>query len=111
MITAHDGLRAYAEARAEMNLRVKKLLVNALGLEIRPELIADDQPLFGGGLGLDSLDTLEIVVMMEEQFGVTLSDDDRGALSSVSQLVDFTIASLGGIPVDHPREAGADEYP
>jgi len=65
---------------------------------VRPEHIGDDQPLFGRGLELDSLDTLEIVVMFEEHLGVTISDDDRSAFGSVNRLVDFVVEALGEIP-------------
>ncbi|GAA1250814.1 hypothetical protein GCM10009665_46870 [Kitasatospora nipponensis] len=98
MSQSYDELLDQATRRAALNHRVKVLLVESLGLEIRPELIGDDQPLFGRGLELDSLDTLEIVVMFEEHLGVTISDDDRAAFGSVNKLVDFVVASLGEIP-------------
>ncbi|GAA1146836.1 acyl carrier protein [Kitasatospora gansuensis] len=98
MSQSYDELLDQAEARAALNHRVKVLLVESLGLEISPELIGDDQPLFGRGLELDSLDTLEIVVMFEEHLGVTISDDDRSAFGSVNKLVDFVVTALGEIP-------------
>ncbi|WP_035800603.1 acyl carrier protein [Kitasatospora mediocidica] len=98
MSQSHDALLSTAQARAALNQRVKVLLVESLGLEIQPALIGDDQPLFGRGLELDSLDTLEIVVMFEEHLGVTISDDDRAAFGSVNKLVDFVVEALGEIP-------------
>ncbi|MDH6135321.1 acyl carrier protein [Kitasatospora sp. MAA4] len=98
MSQSYDELLDQAQARASLNLRVKVLLVDSLGLEIQAELIGDDQPLFGRGLELDSLDTLEIVVMFEEHLSVTISDDDRAAFGSVNKLVDFVVAALGEIP-------------
>jgi hypothetical protein len=60
-------------------------------------------------LELDSLDTLEIVVLLEEQFGVTISDDDRAAFGSINRLVDFTVAELGEIPgLNEDGEDGED---
>ncbi|MFE0101586.1 phosphopantetheine-binding protein [Streptomyces sp. NPDC059009] len=87
-----------ATARAALNHRIKELLVTGLGLETRPELIGDDQPLFGRGLELDSLDTLEIVVMVDEEFGVAISDDDRAVFGSVNKIADFVVTERGDIP-------------
>ncbi|MGK5637732.1 phosphopantetheine-binding protein [Streptomyces sp. URMC 126] len=98
MTATYEELLATAEARTALNNHVKTQLVESLGLEIRPELIGDDQPLFGRGLELDSLDTLEIVVMVEEQLDVTISDDDRSAFGSINRLIDFVIADRGEIP-------------
>ncbi|MFI9650052.1 phosphopantetheine-binding protein [Streptomyces sp. NPDC052040] len=87
-----------AVARTALNHRIKELLVNGLGLEIRPELVGDDQPLFGRGLELDSLDTLEIVVMIDEEFGVAISDDDRAVFGSINKIADLVVAERGAIP-------------
>lgn len=55
------------------------MLVENLGLEdIIPEEIKDDEPLFGEGLGLDSLDTVEIVVILQRNFGLEFKDMERG---------------------------------
>ena len=98
MALDYDELLDLARARAALNQRVKTLLVESLDLDVAPEHIGDDQPLFGRGLELDSLDTLEIVVMFEEHLGVTITDDDRAAFGSVNRLVDFVVDALGEIP-------------
>jgi acyl carrier protein len=98
MVLDYDELAEQARARAALNRRVKTLLVQSLDLDVSPEHIGDDQPLFGRGLELDSLDTLEIVVMFEEHLGVTITDDDRAEFGSVNRLVDFVIGTLGEIP-------------
>ncbi|MBI2570569.1 MAG: acyl carrier protein [Candidatus Schekmanbacteria bacterium] len=56
-----------------------------------PDRIDDDAPLFGTGLGLDSIDALELVVGIEEAFGVEIGDEQVGkeAFASVSSLVSF----------------------
>jgi acyl carrier protein len=55
--------------------RLKQLVVDTLRLEgRRAESIGDDEPLFGGGLGLDSIDALELVVAIEREFGVTVPE-------------------------------------
>jgi acyl carrier protein len=51
-------------------------------------MIADDQPLFGRGLELDSIDTLELAMAIEESYGVTITDDDTESLLSLNRLVD-----------------------
>ena len=71
--------------------RVKELIVRRLKLEIDPASILDDAPLFGEGLGLDSIDALELVLGLEQEFGIKVEDEEVGvkAFSSVNALVDF----------------------
>ena len=71
--------------------RVKELIVRRLKLEIDPSTIQDDAPLFGEGLGLDSIDALELVLGLEQEFGIKVEDEEVGvkAFSSVNALVDF----------------------
>jgi acyl carrier protein len=76
----------------DLNLRLKKLIIETLRLkDTRPEDIADDAPMLGGGLELDSLDALEVVVVVEKTFGVKIdsSEDSKRALSSVNELAAF----------------------
>jgi acyl carrier protein len=71
--------------------RVKELIVRRLKLEIDPATIQDDAPLFGEGLGLDSIDALELVLGLEQEFGIKVQDEEVGvkAFASVNALVDF----------------------
>ncbi len=71
--------------------RVKELIVRRLKLEIEPSTIQDDAPLFGEGLGLDSIDALELVLGLEQEFGIKVEDEEVGvkAFASVNALVDF----------------------
>src|SRR5258708_23474631 len=80
--------RAIAASRRELSRRVKDLLVRRLDIEVDPAMIADDQPLFGRGLELDSIDTLELAIAIQEEFAVELTDDNVEAMLSVSRLVD-----------------------
>ncbi len=72
---------------------IKALLVSELNLAGKdPQAIADDAPLFGeGGLGLDSLDALQIAMLVEERFGVRVPEGDeaRPIFRSVSTLAEF----------------------
>ncbi len=76
---------------------IKQLIVERLKLEVEPGAIEDAQPLFGEGLGLDSIDALELVLGIEQAFGVKIEDEEMGAqaLSSVNALADFVVAKKG----------------
>jgi len=64
---------------AQIREKLKKLLVSQLSLEdVKPEEIKDDEVLFGEGLGLDSLDAVEIVVLLQRNFGLDVKDMNQG---------------------------------
>jgi len=79
---------------------LKKLIVETLALEdTTPDEIDTDAPLFGDGLGLDSIDALEIAMVLEEKYGVTLDDDpeaNQRVFQSVRTLTAFVIESRVG---------------
>ena len=77
--------------RTEIAHRAKELLISGLRLEITPEEIVDAEPIFGSGLGLDSIDALEFVVLIEEKFGVSIPDETvaKEALASIDALAGF----------------------
>jgi acyl carrier protein len=71
---------------------LKQLIIDSLQLEgMTPDAIGDDQPLFGEGLGLDSVDALELVVAIEKRFGTKIHTDDIDpeAFASPSSLLGF----------------------
>jgi acyl carrier protein len=80
-----------------LRARVKEAIVRSLRLPIAPEEIGDDVPLFGEGLGLDSIDALELVLELERSFGVVVSDDQMGGrvLRSVNTIVEFIESGAG----------------
>jgi acyl carrier protein len=82
---------------AALRSEIKQLIVDRLKLEVAPDAIEDSQPLFGEGLGLDSIDALELVLGIEQAFGVKIEDEEMGAqaLSSVNALADFVAAKKG----------------
>ncbi len=74
--------------------RIKEMLVKNLMLQVTPEEIGDDMPLFGaGGLGLDSIDALELVVSMEKTFGVGVPNSEVAstALRTVNTIHDYIV--------------------
>ncbi|HVS04435.1 MAG TPA: acyl carrier protein [Thermoanaerobaculia bacterium] len=81
-------------ASPELRERIKQLIVERLKLEIDASAIGDSQPLFGDGLGLDSIDALELVLGVEQEFGVKIEDEEMGAqaLASVDTLAEFVTA-------------------
>ncbi|MFO0760252.1 MAG: phosphopantetheine-binding protein [Byssovorax sp.] len=71
---------------------LKRLIVDALHLDdTTPESIGDEMPLFGEGLGLDSIDAIELTVAMEQEFGISIGDKeiDKAAFHNVSTLAAF----------------------
>ena len=75
-----------------LHARLKILIVETLRLEdIAPADIPDDEALIGGGLSLDSIDALELVVKLEKEFGIKIasSEESRAALASVSSLAAY----------------------
>ena len=79
--------------------RLKKLIVESLALEdVEPEEINTEEALFVEGLGLDSIDALELALAIQEEFGVATSPDDernREIFYSVKSLADFVRAESG----------------
>jgi len=93
-----DQLRAKAAERHQTCTQIKKMIVSRLDLEIEPDWITDDQPLFGRGLELDSLDVLELYVAIEAEFGVALYDSEMAVFGSVSRLADEVNPALRATP-------------
>jgi acyl carrier protein len=87
-----------ATGTTELKAQIKQLIVDRLKLDVDPATIEDAQPLFGEGLGLDSIDALELVLGIEQEFGVKVEDEEMGqaALSSVNALADFVTGKRGG---------------
>ena len=76
-----------------LHVELKKLIVETLALEdTTPDEIETDAPLFGEGLGLDSIDALEIAMVLEERYGVKIGDDpeaNQQIFGSVRNLAAF----------------------
>jgi len=86
---------------------IKRLIVESLNLEgMSPESISDEQRLFGEGLGLDSVDALELVVALEKEFHISIQSDeiDRQVFASVTDLAAF-VERLRAEPPSGPPHA------
>lgn len=84
--------------RDALNLEIKKIIVTELDLrDVAPENIEDDAPLFGEGLGLDSLDALQLAMALEERFGVEIPEGDE------AKAIFASVTAIG----DHIRAASA----
>jgi acyl carrier protein len=77
-----------------LKVQIKQAIVRSLKLPISPEEIQDAAPLFGEGLGLDSIDALELVLELERSFGVVIGDEQTGGkvLRSVDSIAEFVTA-------------------
>jgi len=84
---------------SELNAKIKEVIIKALELEdVTPADIDDAAPLFGEGLGLDSIDALELVIAVKEEFGVSFvqnSEETRKAFASVNALAEYIASKKG----------------
>ncbi|HCC61214.1 MAG TPA: acyl carrier protein [Pseudomonas sp.] len=82
---------------SQLQLEIKQLIIDALGLEdLAPDDIAADQPLFGDGLGLDSVDALELGLAIQKRFGIKIdadAKDTRKHFASVDSLTAYVSAN------------------
>jgi len=77
---------------AELKKQLKKQIIESLNLTpLTPEEIKDDEPLFGDGLGLDSIDSLELIVLLKREYGITIHDPKEGrkVLVDINTMVDY----------------------
>lgn len=76
----------------ELKQQLKKQIIEFLNLtSLTPEEIKDDQPLFGEGLGLDSIDSLELIVLLKKEYGIFIQDPKEGrkVLVNINTMVDY----------------------
>jgi acyl carrier protein len=77
---------------AQLKQQLKQQIIAFLNLtDITPDDIKDDAPLFGEGLGLDSIDSLELIVLLNREYGIVIKDlkDGRKVLVDVNTMVDY----------------------
>ena len=80
--------------------RVKQVIIRTLSLEVDADEIDDEDELFGGGLGINSMATIEIIVGLEEEFGIEVPDEDLRVelFDSVQTMADYVRTALQKVP-------------
>jgi len=76
----------------ELKKQLKEQIVKFLNLlSIKPEDIKDDEPLFGEGLGLDSIDSIELIVLLNREYGIDIKDPKEGRkiLVDINTMIDY----------------------
>jgi len=76
----------------DLKLKLKQQIIESLNLQgMKPEDIDDNAPLFGEGLGLDSIDSLELMVLLERNYGIKIEDarEGRRVLASVQSMAEY----------------------
>ena len=79
----------------ELTLKLKEEIIEVLNLEdVKPEDIDNDAPLFGDGLGLDSVDALELIVLLEKNYGIKLDSPElyKEIFKSVNVMAGYVAA-------------------
>jgi acyl carrier protein len=78
-----------------LRAEIKQAIIRSLRLPITAAEIGDDVPLFGEGLGLDSIDVLELVLELERAFGASITDEEMGTrvLRTVNTIAEFVQAN------------------
>ncbi len=82
--------------REEVIVEFKNHLIQYLNLlDITPEQINNEEPLFGGDLGLDSIDSVELIVLLDREYGIKIKNPTEGRqiLVDVNTIVDYIIAN------------------
>ncbi len=82
--------------------KLKKQIIERLNLkDLKPENIGNDQPLFVEGIGLDSIDALELIVLLQQEYNIRLSNAEDGprVVHSVRTMADYITANSGAVKV------------
>jgi len=78
--------------KEQLKQRLKEQIVEFLNLKsVTPAQIKDDEPLFGEGLGLDSIDSIELIVLLSREYGITIQDPKEGRkiLVDIDTMADY----------------------
>lgn len=80
------------EQNTELKEKLKSQIILFLNLtDLTPADIKDDEPLFGDGLGLDSIDSLELIVLLKREYGINIQDPKEGrkVLLDINSMADY----------------------
>lgn len=85
------ALRERLALRRSILERVRRLLIDELQVRREPDEIDPDTPLFGGGLALDSIDAVDLLIRLDSEFGIEITSDEEGrtVLRTVNSIVDL----------------------
>lgn len=78
--------------KEQLKDQLKRQIIQCLNLtDLTPSDIKDDEPLFGDGLGLDSIDSLEMVVLLKKEYGINIQDQREGRkiLVNINTMTDY----------------------
>lgn len=81
--------------KEQLKQQLKQQIVQFLNLtDIQPDHIKDDEPLFGEGLGLDSIDSIELIVLLSREYGITIEDPKEGRkiLVDINTMADYILS-------------------
>ena len=87
----NSAMKAAIDKRVAVIKPIKEGLIKHLNLPYKPEDLHEDISLFGAGLGLDSLDALEVVLCVENCFNIKIPDNDPSILRSINTLADYVL--------------------
>lgn len=90
-----DNQKPIITSTADLQREVAELMIECLNLEVTADEITPDAPLYGDGLGLDSIDVLEVALVVSKRYGLQLradSADNQHIFSSLRSLTDYIAA-------------------
>lgn len=90
-----SALKEKIDRRAEVLTTIKEDLITRLNLPYEAGDLHEDISLLGSGLGLDSLDALEVILGIENSFGVKVADDNISILRSINSIADYVLEETG----------------
>lgn len=93
--TMQDNQKPTAFSTADLQREVAELMIEGLNIEVTADQIIPDAPLYGDGLGLDSIDVLEVALLVSKRYGLQLrtdSADSQHIFSSLRSLSDYIAA-------------------
>lgn len=91
-----EELKAKIEERSRVLNVIKQDLISRLDLPYELDDLHEDVSLLGSGLGLDSLDSLEVILGIENSFGIKIPEDNIDILRSINTITDFILAQTAG---------------